>query len=204
MRPLPERILGSAFLYDAVQRAAGLERLKRRLSPILGRLGPGTLLDVGAGTGAFYGPLPTHVRYVPVDLDRRKLDRLIDKHKGLDGIVASATALPFDDASFDYSLCTNVAHHLSDPDLELMITELARVTRQQLVFVDPLRVNRLASRILWSIDRGSYPRSYEELVGKLTSRFASQQAETLTLLHRYVLFVGTPCPNPERAILATK
>ena len=50
-----ERILGNAVLYDAVQRAAGLERLKRRVSPTLRALGSGTLLDVGAGTGAFYG-----------------------------------------------------------------------------------------------------------------------------------------------------
>jgi hypothetical protein len=35
-----------------------MERLRRRLSPILGRLGPGTLLDVGAGTGSLYEPLP--------------------------------------------------------------------------------------------------------------------------------------------------
>jgi hypothetical protein len=45
-----ERISGNAVLYDVVQRAAGMERLRRRLSPVLSRLGSGTLLDVGAGT----------------------------------------------------------------------------------------------------------------------------------------------------------
>jgi ubiquinone/menaquinone biosynthesis C-methylase UbiE len=194
---LSERIVGSAVLYDAVQRAAGIERLKRRLAPILGGLCPGTLLDVGAGTGSFYELLPPQMKYVALDVDRGKLDRLVQKHRGVDGVVASATALPFDEASFDYALCTNVAHHLSEPDLHLMVAELARVTRRQLVFVDPLRVDRLASRILWSIDRGSYPRSYDELVGRLTSRFASQRTETITLLHSYVVFVGTPSPTPE-------
>jgi SAM-dependent methyltransferase len=192
VKSLSERILGNAILYDAVQRAAGLERLRRRLSPSLGRLGPGTLLDVGAGTGSFYELLPPHVEYVPLDIDRRKLDRLLEKHEGLDGVVGSATALPFDDGSFDYTLCTNVAHHLSDQDLQLMLDELGRVARHQIIFVDPLRVNRLVSKLLWSIDRGSHPRSYEELVERLTSRFVSQRAEAFTILHTYVLFVGTP------------
>jgi SAM-dependent methyltransferase len=192
LNSLFDRICGSPVLYDAVQRAAGLEGLKRRLSPILGHLGPGTLLDVGAGTGSFYALLPPHVKYVPLDVDDRKLDRLRQKHKGVDGIVASATALPFEEASFDYTLCTNVAHHLSDPELHLLVAELARVTRRQLVFVDPLVTKRLASRVLWSIDRGSYPRSYEELVETLTARFDNQQTEALALLHRYVVFVGTP------------
>lgn len=141
--------------------------------------------------------VPPHVKYVPLDVDQRKLDRLLDKHEGLEGVVASATALPLEDDSFDYALCTNVAHHLSDPDLQLMLAELGRVTRQQLILVDPLRVNRLASRILWIIDRGSYPRSYEELVERLTSRFVTEEAETFTFLHSYVLFVGAPDAEPE-------
>jgi ubiquinone/menaquinone biosynthesis C-methylase UbiE len=189
-----ERILGNAALYDVVQRAAGLERLKRRVAPILGGLGPGTLLDVGAGTGSFYELLPRHVDYVPLDVDPRKLTRLREKH-GVEGVLGSATELPFDARAFDYALCTNVAHHLSDPDLRLLVDELARVTRGQLVFVDPLRTTRLASRVLWSVDRGSFPRSYDELVERLTSRFAVRQAGALTLFHSYVVFVGTPSPT---------
>jgi ubiquinone/menaquinone biosynthesis C-methylase UbiE len=164
------------------------------VAPILGRLGPGTLLDVGAGTGSFYELLPAHVDYVPLDVDRRKLDRLGEKLAGVDGVLASATELPFGDQSFDYTLCTNVAHHLSDRDFGAMVDELARVTRRQLVLIDPLRTDRLASKLLWRIDRGSHPRSYDEIVERLTPRFAHQHVEALTLLHRYILFVGTPSP----------
>jgi ubiquinone/menaquinone biosynthesis C-methylase UbiE len=186
------RILGNAVLYDAVQRAAGLERLRRRLSPVLRRLEPGALLDVGAGTGAFYELLPPHVTYVPLDIDPQKLERLRLKHKHIDGVVASATELPYEESSFDYVLCINVAHHLSDGDLELMLAEIRRVAARQIVFIDPLRVNRIASRLLWSIDRGSYPRSYDQLLERLSTRFVSLHAEAFTILHSYVLFVGTP------------
>jgi SAM-dependent methyltransferase len=186
------RILDNAVLYDAVQRAAGIERLRRRLSPVLGRLEPGTLLDVGAGTGAFYEMLPPQVTYVPLDIDPQKLERLRVKHKHLDGVVASATELPFENGSFDYALCVNVAHHLADPDLELMLAELGRVTARKLVFVDPLRMERIVSRLLWSIDRGSYPRSHDQLLETLSAGFASQQAEVFTILHSYLLFVGAP------------
>jgi SAM-dependent methyltransferase len=189
---LSERILGNAVLYDAVQRAAGMERLRRRLSPVLADLEAGALLDVGAGTGAFYDLLPERVKYVALDVNAGKLERLRAKYENVEGVVGSATALPFETRSFDYALCTNVAHHLSDTDFERMVAELERVTRRQLVFVDALRVNRVVSRFLWKIDRGSHPRSYEELVEGLKSHFATHQAEVFTLRHSYVLFVGAP------------
>jgi SAM-dependent methyltransferase len=189
---LVERVLGNAVLYDAVQRAAGIEKLRRRLAPILGGLEPGSLLDVGAGTGAFYDLLPSRVRYVPLDVDERKLARLRERHDGVEGVVGSATAIPFEDDSFEYTLCTNVAHHLADAELERMVAELARVTWRLLVFVDPLRTRRIASRLLWRIDRGSYPRSHEELLRALTSRFASREAERFAYLHAYLVFVGAP------------
>jgi ubiquinone/menaquinone biosynthesis C-methylase UbiE len=190
VKSLSERIVGNAVLYDVVQRAAGMERLRRRLSPVLGDLDGGTLLDVGSGTGAFYDLLPERVKYVALDVDVRKLERLRVKHEDVEWVVGSATALPFESRSFDYVLCTNVAHHLSDPDFERMVAELGRVTSRQLVFVDPLRVDRVASRVLWSIDRGSYPRSHEQLVERLSSRFAPKYVEAFTILHRYLLFVG--------------
>jgi len=192
MNSLSERIVGNAALYDAVQRAAGLEKLRRRLSPILGQLGPGTLLDVGAGTGLFYDLLPRHVKYVPLDVDPRKLERLRAKHPHIEGVVASAAELPLADGSFDYALCINVAHHLTDAEFELMLAELGRVVERKLIFVDPLHANRIASRLLWSIDRGSYSRSDDELLERLSVRFVSLQAEAFTILHRYLLFVGTP------------
>jgi SAM-dependent methyltransferase len=191
-----DRIRGNAVLYDAVQRAAGMERLRRRLEPVLGGLEQGRLLDVGAGTGAFFDLLPQHLTYVPLDVDPRKLERLHAKHGQIEGVVGSATDLPFEARSFEYTLCTNVAHHLSDADLDLMVSEIQRVTSRQLVFVDPLRVDRVASRLLWRIDRGSFPRVYEELVEKLSRAFTPQQAEAFTILHRYLLFVGAPNGRP--------
>jgi SAM-dependent methyltransferase len=187
---LSERIFGNAVLYDAVQRAAGMERLRQRLSPVLGDLEAGTLLDVGAGTGAFYDLLPERVKYVALDVDARKLERLRAKHRDVERVVGSASALPFEDRAFDYTLCTNVAHHLSDTDFERLVAELGRVTSRQLVFVDPLRVDRVASRLLWRIDRGSYSRSHEQLVERLSSQSAPKHVEAFTILHRYLLFVG--------------
>jgi hypothetical protein len=93
-------------LYDAVQRAAGMERLRRRLSPILGRLGSGTLLDVGAGTGSLYELLPPHALR-----DAKRLARELDGSQLAPGAGEVARVRP--------DPATDLEHPLAVPALEL-------------------------------------------------------------------------------------
>jgi SAM-dependent methyltransferase len=196
---LQDRLLESTLLYDVVQRTAGIEALRTRLSPILERFEPGTLLDVGAGTGAFFDVVPPHVRYTPLDLDPQKLERLYRKHGIRDGIVADASALPLAADSFDYTLCTNVAHHLSDCDFGSLIDGLARVTRRDVAFLDAVRDGGLTGSLLWKLDRGSHPRRSDDLVSALDARLVRRSVERFTVRHTYVLYVGSPGRNWQSA-----
>jgi ubiquinone/menaquinone biosynthesis C-methylase UbiE len=187
-----ERILGDPRLYDRVQTTFGLNRLRARVAPVLAALEPGTLLDVGAGTANFYPVVPATLEYVALDVDPRKLDGLRTKHPDVRTILASGTTMPLEDDAVDHALCVDVSHHLADDELDAFFAEIARVTRRTLVFVDALRKPRLASRLLWLLDRGSHPRPLPPLREAIERSFEVVRLEEFTIQHAYVLVVASP------------
>jgi SAM-dependent methyltransferase len=86
-----------------------------------------------------------------------------------------------------------VMHHLTDAMLEMVLDEAVRVLKVggRMILLDPVR-NReiLLGRILWRLDRGSYPRTAEELRERLESRFEVTHWEKFTIYHEYVLGIG--------------
>jgi len=190
--PLVERVLGDPRLYDRVQKTFGLDRLRARVAPVLAELEPGTLLDVGAGTANFYPVVPPTLAYTALDVDERKLEGLRAKYPEVPTILASGTGIPVENDAFDHALCVDVSHHLRDDELDPFLAELARVTRRTLVFVDALKLARLPSRLLWTLDRGSHPRPLEPLRAALERQFELRRVETFTIQHAYVLAVGAP------------
>lgn len=189
---LVERVLGDPRLYDRVQKTFGLDRLRARVAPVLADLEQGTLLDVGAGTANFYPVVPESLGYTALDVDERKLEGLRAKYPHVPTILASGTTMPLEDDAVDHALCVDVSHHLRDDELDPFLAEIARVTKRTLVFVDALRVPRLASRLLWTIDRGSHPRPLEPLHDALARRFELERVETFAIRHVYVLAIGRP------------
>jgi SAM-dependent methyltransferase len=180
------------FLYDAAQVAFGGRRSVKRVGAHLDRLAPASVLDVGGGTGFYAGAVPTSARYVVADTDVTKLRRL-KKHLPHAGVVvADATNLPIRSDAIDVALFIAVAHHLRDKALELALAELARVARGRVLFLDPLAGGRLPSRALWRLDRGSFPRSADELTDLATNWFELERVERYSIRHDYVLWVGRP------------
>ena len=106
--------------------------------------------------------------------------------------LASGTDIPLENDAVDHALCVGVSHHLGDDELDPFLAEIARVTRRTLVFVDALKVPRVASRLLWAIDRGNHPRPLEPLRGVLERRFELERVETFAIQHVFVLAVGAP------------
>jgi ubiquinone/menaquinone biosynthesis C-methylase UbiE len=94
--------------------------------------GPGSLLDVGCGTGAHtiaFRDRGWSVTGVDVSVDMLRLAR----ERGLDVVEADAAALPFDDESFDavVSLWT----HTDVDDFGALLAEATRVLRRGGPFV---------------------------------------------------------------------
>jgi ubiquinone/menaquinone biosynthesis C-methylase UbiE len=133
------------------ERRAALQRqraaaLAERLGHWLQLGGDERALDVGAGAGAFAFAIAPHVReVVAVELDEELAARArADAPSNVEVVVGDGEHLPFERASFDIAGTLRTLHHTPRP--ELMVAELARVTRpggtilvvDQLAPADPL------------------------------------------------------------------
>jgi len=190
---LMHRIAANAWVYDQIQRLAGNQLVLGKLGCELSRLDPRVVVDVGGGTGAIWNSLKPSCRYICIDLEMPKLRGFRSKlPEGL-AIVGDATLMPIDRGCADVVLCKSVTHHLTDSQLEQSLSESQRVLRPGghfLLFDAVWSPKRLAGRILWKLDRGSYPRTAEQLREKLESRFRVVQWEKFAIYHEYVFAVG--------------
>ena len=179
-------------IYDLVQSAVGAAGIRKRLAPHVRSFAQSRVLDVGAGTGGYIGTVPDPAEYVALDLDPLKLARLAAKHPRVKAVVGDATRLEFPPGSFDHALVMMLAHHLDDDGLEGLVEGLRRTVRGTVVFLDPLRSRALRSRLLWAIDRGSFPRSAEQLRSALERGFTIDHEERFRIHHAYYLCVARP------------
>lgn len=124
--------------YDAF--SAGYERLRGKNDPggyhelvdelesdFVARFGTDKdVLEVGCGTGLVLARIAAFARSARgVDLSPGMLEHA--RQRGLDVREASATALPFPDATFDVTCSFKVLAHVKD--IERALAEMARVTR---------------------------------------------------------------------------
>ena len=114
-------------VYDRIGHGyADLRRPDQRIASLIGQaLGPGTVVNVGAGTGS-YEPASTLVAVEPsaVMVGQRLAG-------AAPAVQAVAEALPFADGAFDAALAVLTTHHWTDPAAGL--AELVRVARRQVV-----------------------------------------------------------------------
>jgi SAM-dependent methyltransferase len=183
-------LVQSPVLYDVVQQLAGERELQKRLAPYLHVLpADRSVIDIGGGTGLVRRLLNTN-RYVCLDLELQKLRRFRSHGGGL-AVAGDATACPFSSASFDVVLCTKVFHHLSDAQLRATLAEIHRMLRPggMLIAADPVRSDRWMSRVLWRLDRGSFPRTAAEIRRSLPAEYRVEDWEQfrLAIFHDFVL-----------------
>jgi ubiquinone/menaquinone biosynthesis C-methylase UbiE len=191
IRRLAHRVVARPVVYDLIQRLAGADEIRRRVSPFLAD-SPGPVLDLAGGTGAYRDAVPAATPYLLLDLDPEKVSGFRAKRLSGDALVSDATALCLRDQSVDAALCLCAAHHLDDAQLRDLFAEAARVVRRRLVLVDPLRTDRVASRLLWRYDRGSNPRVARTLAAAMSQSFVLEHSEQFRVFHTYALLVGTP------------
>ncbi len=187
------KIVSHPQVYDLVQKAVGGAQVTGFLSPHFEQTAGHSLLEVGAGTGDCRKLMPASTRYIWMDHDAQKLSGFRKKQQGELAVMGDATQLCFKDKSVDYALCAAVLHHLNDAELARLLTELQRVVRRRLIVLDPVDCqDRAMSNLLWRYDRGSFPRTAQNIRTILERQFTMEHTDELTVNHRYVLCVASP------------
>ena len=181
-------------IYDLIQRTVGVRHVYARLEPVLQGGDSGLVLDIGGGTGTLRNYCSAADRYVCLDLEWDKLEGLRAKFPQGDAIQGDAVRLPISSGSVDTAICMFVAHHLDNELFPRMLGEVSRVLRPggRLILLDPVfDRKRLAGRMLWRLDRGSFPRTSTVLKQALEERFALRHWDQFAVWHGYVLGVGS-------------
>ncbi len=153
------RAAGRETFYDAYWKAERVtdsphQRWKiAALEGSLARTPYRSILDVGAGDGALLGAVgATSARRVAVDLADDALAKI--RVRGLEAVKADFEhdALPFDDGTFDVTMCLDVLEHVFAPDS--LLDEVARVTVSsgRVILSVPNAFN-LANRLAYALGR---------------------------------------------------
>jgi len=106
--------------------------LRKRTRFVVERCPRGRALDVGCGTGALAARLAAAgYAMTGVDPSVGMLEVLRSRTTAVDAVVASGTALPFPDDSFDLVLSVATLHHIAAPDaVRDTLREMVRVVRR--------------------------------------------------------------------------
>ena len=184
-------VLEHPRVYDLIQRLGRWHVTARRLRDVLADASGKLVLDVGAGTGNLVPLLPPDAEYLAIDNDPARIRSLERKVPGARCMVRSALDTGLEDGEADWSVCNGLGHHLEDEDLPRLITELARVTRECLVFVEPLWPGKhMINGMLWRYDRGSHPRPESTLLLALRVHFVLDRVERFWPSQELMLCVG--------------
>ena len=180
-------------VYDRIQRMAGQEQCIERISMQTVSIGAKTVIDVGGGTGNLRRVWPADCVYVCMDIEMPKLQGFRSKVPAGLAVLSDAARMSIATGCADVVMLAAVMHHLTDSMLDQVFEETLRVLKSGgcLVFFDPVLNRDLwAGRMLWRLDRGSYPREVEELRKLLGAKFDVIHWEKYAVYHEYVFGIA--------------
>ena len=110
------------------------------------RLASFSILDLGAGSGELLRVAATWARQtkrqfsgVGLELNERMAESILEESERFDEIASvrgDALRLPFDDAQFDYVICSLFTHHLLDEQVVQVLREMSRVAKRRIFVID--------------------------------------------------------------------
>lgn len=181
------------FVYDCIQRVVGQKVNLSKISTYTKTMRPCSIVDVGGGTGAARNLWPRGSCYICLDIEMPKLRLFRSKNPNGFAVLADATRMPIASGSVDVVLHMCFSHHLPDEMLDQTFSEALRVLRVggRLILLDAvLKQERRIGRVLWKLDRGSYPHTAETLYEKLNANFRIIHWERYAIYHEYAFGIA--------------
>jgi len=192
MKRLLHKIVAVPVVYDLCMRIVGAGVSSKIFFEEFASLpSQGRVLDVGGGTGLLRANFPNAWKYCCLDLDPQKLQGFRVKFPHDEAVEASGCNIPLPDISFDLAIMVAVSHHLPNMDLQSSLKEIKRVLRPQgrFVLMDAVwNPTNIRGKFLWSVDRGSYPKTEEALESHLSEFFTIERKRSWKVHHEYALF----------------
>lgn len=163
------RVLDHPAIYRCAQLllSPGQRRILQRLiGQIITKVRPPRLaLDIGCGPNSWLWQFDIY----PIGVDITPSYASEYAHNDSRIVIASSSALPFVEGTFDQAWCFGLLHHLPDEFVEQTLCEMRRVTSPDgaLIIIDAVMPDRSLWRnplpwIIRKLDRGSYVRSEAE------------------------------------------
>lgn len=181
------------LVYDCIQRVVGQKANLNKISAYTKTMRPCTIVDVGGGTGAAQNLWPAGSRYICLDIEMPKLKLFRSKNPNGFALLSDATRMSIATGSIDVVLCMCFVHHLTDEMIDQTFSEALRILRVggSVILLDAIfKHERRIGRILWKLDRGSYPRTAETLYEKLGANFRIIHWEQYAIYHEYAFGIG--------------
>jgi ubiquinone/menaquinone biosynthesis C-methylase UbiE len=192
MKSLLHKFVAIPAIYDFCQWLAGASVSRRVFREEFAKLSShGRALDVGGGTGLLRPLLPEAWAYCCLDPDPQKLEGFRAKFPNDESLECSACEMPLPDASCDLCIMSAVSHHLTEQELRLALAEINRVLRPDgnFILMDAIwNPANLRGRFLWSLDRGSSPKTASELESHLGECLRIDRRRSWKVHHDYALY----------------
>ena len=105
-----------------------------------------SILDLGAGSGELLRVAATWARQtnrqlsaVGLELNERMAESILEESEQfveISSVRGDALKLPFDNAQFDYVMCSLFTHHLLDEQVVQVLREMSRVAKRRIFVID--------------------------------------------------------------------
>jgi len=126
-----------------------------------------SVLDMGCGTGDF-SILFNKYEYKGVDVSKKYINfaqKRYSSHTFLNFDIVKCTV---DEKIYDATLFISVLHHLSDKDVESILSTVCKITKKVIIIVDLNPDTSLLKKILIKLDRGDFVRTTQQKKNLLT------------------------------------